>query len=53
VLLTDQTTFSRAAKGTRADLKPGEAVYVFAQNNNGKLTAVRLQVGKDGLKPTQ
>jgi hypothetical protein len=54
VLLTDKTTMSRSAAGTRDDLKPGETIYVFASHGEGgKLTAVRLQVSKDGVKPTQ
>jgi hypothetical protein len=54
VLVTPTTTMSQSAPGSRADLKPGETVYVFARKGDGdKLTAVRVQVSKDGLKPTQ
>jgi hypothetical protein len=54
VLVTPQTTMSQSAPGTRADLKVGEAVYVAARKGEGgRFTAVRVQVGKDGLKPTQ
>ncbi len=53
VLVTDKTAMSRAAPGTRADIKAGETIYVFADNKDGKLKAIRLQVSKDGVKPTQ
>jgi hypothetical protein len=54
VLVTPATTMSQSAPGSRADLKPGETVYVFARKGEGgKLTAVRVQVSKDGIKPTQ
>jgi hypothetical protein len=54
VLLTDKTAMSQAAPGTRGDIKAGETIYVFASHGEGgKLTAVRLQVSKDGIKPTQ
>lgn len=54
VKMTPQTAMSQAVPGTKAEIKPGEAIYVFAEKAaDGKLTAVRLQVGKDGVKPTQ
>jgi hypothetical protein len=53
-LVTAATTMSQSAPGSRADLKPGETVYVFARKGeSGALTAVRVQVSKDGLRPTQ
>jgi hypothetical protein len=53
-LVTAATTMSQSAPGSRADLKPGETVYVFARKGeSGALTAVRVQVSKDGLSPTQ
>ncbi len=53
-LITPATTMSQSAPGSRADLKPGETVYVFARRaESGALTAVRVQVSKDGIKPTQ
>jgi hypothetical protein len=53
-LVTAATTMSQSAPGSRADLKPGETVYVFARKGEGgALTAVRVQVGKDGINPTQ
>ena len=54
VLVTPNTAMSQAAPGTRADLKPGETVYVAMRPDaNGKPAAVRVQVSKDGVKPTQ
>ncbi|MGE0627754.1 MAG: hypothetical protein AB7O43_07990 [Hyphomicrobiaceae bacterium] len=54
VLVTDQTAMSQAAPGSRSDVKQGETIYVFAtKGDGGRLTAVRLQVSKDGVKPTQ
>ena len=53
-LVTSATTMSQSAPGSRADLKPGETVYVLARKGEGgALTAVRVQVGKDGINPTQ
>ena len=53
-LVTSATTMSQSAPGSRADLKPGETVYVFARKGEGGgLTAVRVQVSKDGINPTQ
>lgn len=48
------TPMSQSAPGTRTDLKPGETVFMVARpDESGKLTTVRLQVSKDGVKPTQ
>jgi hypothetical protein len=53
-LITSATTMSQSAPGSRADLKPGETVYVLARKGEGgALTAVRVQVSKDGINPTQ
>lgn len=44
----------RAVPGTRADLKPGEYVFAAAlRGADGTLTAPRLQVSKEGVKPPQ
>ena len=44
----------RAVPGTRADLKVGESVFIAAQSAaDGKLTALRIQVSRDGVKPPQ
>ena len=54
VLVPENTPMSRAAPGERSDIKPGVGIYVAARPSpEGKLTAVRLQVGKDGVNPTQ
>lgn len=54
VLVVKETAMSQAAPGNRSDLKAGETVYVAARKGEGgKLTAVRVQVSKDGVKPTQ
>jgi hypothetical protein len=53
-LVTAATTMSQSAPGSRADLKPGETVYVVARVGEGAaLTAVRVQVSRDGISPTQ
>jgi len=54
VLVPEGTPMSQAAPGERADIKPGETIYIAARpESDGKLTAVRVQVSKDGVKPTQ
>lgn len=53
VLVVPQTAMSQAVPGTRADLKAGETVFIAARKAGDMLTAVRLQVSKDGVKPTQ
>ncbi len=54
VLVPLDTPMSQAAPGEAADLKPGETVFVAARTGEGgKLTALRVQVSKDGVKPTQ
>lgn len=52
-LVVPGTAMSQAAPGSRADLKTGETVYVAARKDGDKLVAVRVQVSKDGVKPTQ
>ena len=43
-----------AAPGNRSDIKPGETIFVVARKDEaGKLVAVRVQVSKDGIRPTQ
>jgi len=43
------------AKAARfEDIKPGEYVFVAAQTGvDGAMTAARIQVSKDGVKPPQ
>ncbi len=54
VLVPPGTPMSRAVPGSRADIKPGETIYVYASvGADGKFTAVRTQVSTNGLKPTQ
>ncbi len=54
VLVPPDTPMSQAAPGEAADLKPGETVFAVARAGaDGRLTALRLQVSKDGVKPTQ
>lgn len=54
VLVPAGTPMSRAVPGQRSDLKPGESVFIVAKPAaDGKLSAVRVQVSKDGVKPTQ
>ena len=44
----------RTVPGTRADLTPGEYVFTAAQAaGDGALTALRIQVSKDGVRPPQ
>lgn len=54
VLVPPGTPMSQATPGSRADIKTGETVFLTARpGEGGKLTAVRVQVSKDGVKPTQ
>jgi len=44
----------RTVPGTRSDLKPGEYVFLAAQAaGDGALSAQRVQVSKDGVRPPQ
>ena len=44
----------RAVPGTRADLKPGEYIFAGAQEAaDGTITAPRIQVSKNGVRPPQ
>jgi hypothetical protein len=54
VLVPENTPIVRTVPGTRADLVPGEYVFVAVQvAPDGALTAARIQVSKDGVKPPQ
>lgn len=53
VLVPPNTPMSQAAPGARTDVKAGETIYVVAKPEGDRLTAVRVQVSKDGVKPTQ
>jgi hypothetical protein len=53
ILVTPQTQFFTFAPGSRADLKPGEAIFTGARSEGGKLIAQRISVSKDGVNPPQ
>lgn len=53
VLVPPGTPMSQSTPGSRSDIKAGETIFAVARDDGGKLTAVRLQVSKDGVKPTQ
>lgn len=54
VLVPPGTPMSQSVPGSRADIKPGETIFVAARpGEGGRLAAVRVQVSKDGAKPTQ
>jgi hypothetical protein len=54
VLVPKGTPMSRAIPGARSDLVLGQTVYVASRRNEANgYTAVRVQVGKNGVNPTQ
>ncbi|MEP7182673.1 MAG: DUF5666 domain-containing protein [Betaproteobacteria bacterium] len=54
IVVPDGVPLVRSVPGTRADLVVGEYVFAAAQTNaDGALTAARIQVSKDGVKPPQ
>ena len=54
ILVPEGAPIVRTVPGTRADLVPGEYVFLAAQAApDGALTAARIQVSKDGVKPPQ
>ena len=54
VLVPPGTPMSQAAPGSRADIKPGETIFIVARIGEAdKLTAARVQVSTNGVKPTQ
>jgi hypothetical protein len=54
VTVPDSAALVRAVPGTRADLVVGEYVFIGAQAAaDGALSAARIQVSKDGVKPPQ
>ena len=54
ILVPEGVPIVRAVPGARSDLVVGEYVFVIAQAApDGKLTALRIQVSKDGVKPPQ
>jgi hypothetical protein len=53
-LVVPQTTMSQSSPGSRDDLKVGAVVFVPARPDAaGKMTAARVDVGKDGVNPGQ
>ena len=54
IIVPESAALVRAVPGTRADLVAGEYVFAIVQKGaDGKLTAPRVQVSKDGVKPPQ
>ena len=54
VLVPHATPMSQSVPGNRSDIKPGETVFAPARmGEGGRMTAVRVQVSKDGVRPTQ
>jgi hypothetical protein len=52
-LVTPSTAMSQSIPGERSDIKAGETIYVVARREGDKYIAVRGQVSKNGVKPTQ
>lgn len=47
ILFSDKTAINKASQGTQEDLKTGEKVMVFGQeNNDGSITAQNIQLGE-------
>jgi hypothetical protein len=45
---------SQAVPGNRSDIKAGETIFISALvGDDNKLTAARVQVSTNGVKPTQ
>lgn len=54
IVVPDDAAIVRTVPGARADLMPGEYVFIGAQATaDGTLSAARIQVSKDGVKPPQ
>jgi hypothetical protein len=54
VLVPPGTPMSQAVPGSRTDIRPGETVFISTRVEEGnRFTALRVQVSKDGVKPTQ
>ncbi|MFI4923753.1 MAG: hypothetical protein ACHQJ7_01285 [Vicinamibacteria bacterium] len=52
IVVPDGAPILGSVPGTRADLVPGEWVFVAARSGaDGGVTALRIQVGKDGVAP--
>jgi len=53
VIVPPEATLSQPGPGTRADLKIGETLFVAVKKEGDRFIALRVQVSKDGVKPTQ
>jgi hypothetical protein len=54
IVVPDGVPIVRAVPGARSDLIVGEYVFIGAQAaSDGTLSAARVQVSKDGVKPPQ
>jgi hypothetical protein len=54
IIVPENTPIVMAVDGDRSLLKPGEYAYIAVTGGaDGKLTATRVQVSKDGVKPPQ
>jgi hypothetical protein len=54
VLVPPGTPMSQSVPGQRTDIKPGETIFIAARRGeDGILTAARVQVSTNGVKPTQ
>lgn len=54
IVVPEGTPIGRTVPGTRADLVPGEYVFMAARKEtDGSTTALRIQVSKDGFRPPQ
>jgi hypothetical protein len=54
IVVPEAAPIVRAVPGTRADLVAGEYVFAIAQvAPDGKMSVLRVQVSKDGVKPPQ
>lgn len=54
ILVPPGTPIVTTTRADRSSLKPGEYVFLAASvDEGGKMTALRIQVSKDGVKPPQ
>jgi hypothetical protein len=51
ILVPPGTPIVTFVPGSRADLKPGEWIFTVAGQQGDKLTAQRISVSKNGVKP--
>ncbi len=54
VIVPPNTPMSQSVPGKREDIKPGETIFISARiGDDNTLTAARVQVSTNGIKPTQ